>query len=121
MIKKLDMAIDMDNFYDRKGYVVTVPNGVAVINKINELIDAIHKLQGLEPEKCETLVDPFAEQCKWTGKLCKFWDCDKTNASYGILEAINEYSEHPYIQLRGDVYEHCEPVKLDDDIVYKGE
>lgn len=68
--------------------------------------------------------DPHAEQRKWIGKLCMFWDEALDEKVWGILGGINysENTKYPYWcdQLQ-EQYQCCEPVKLDDDIIYRGE
>lgn len=118
-----------------------------VQEKINELVDAVNKLETmakntntvlkslveennvheeqidelqmkLEPEKCET-PDEFAEQRKWVGYLCWFWDFKRVNAVIGVLTDFE--IDEPHFRKDGLVwYEHCEPVKPDNDIIYKG-
>ena len=94
----------------------------------------------LEPEKCETFVsidealkkaqkaepaDPYAEQRKWVGKICRFWNDDESleDSTYGELVNIFDapHEDCPFQCGYGEWYEHCEPVKPDDDIIYKGE
>lgn len=65
-------------------------------------------------------VDRFAEQRKWVGKLCRCWDSDINDDIWGILQDIKDNKTEKYY-LYGIGYEHCEPVKPDDDIVYKEE
>lgn len=103
--------------------------------KINELVDAVNELGSyvgplgvkfIEPKPVEftepNIADPYAEQRKWIGKICKFWDDDNTNSSCGILTSIDtETFKEPQFVCNDEYdYEHCEPVKPDDDIVYKG-
>ena len=105
-------------------------DSLTLANKINELVDAVNELQTkvnklevkvnfAKPEVKETFVCP--EQYKWIGKLCKFWDyADKP--VYGILDDVDvDKTEYPYTKLGGNIYQNCEPVKPDDDIIYKGE
>ena len=105
------------------------------INKINELVDAVNELQKHEEQHLDLLTelnemrlhqnkapaDPYAEQRKWIGKLCKFWDNLDTNYSLAILEKIIEKEPMPFEDYRGNQWYHCEPVLPDDDIIYKGE
>ncbi|MCQ2574538.1 MAG: hypothetical protein MJ156_00335 [Alphaproteobacteria bacterium] len=62
--------------------------------------------------------DPFAEQRKWIGKLCKFWDKDKEKNSFTVLGAIENGM---YYTEDCEIFLNCEPVKPDDDVIYKGE
>ena len=120
--------------------------------KLNELVDAVNKLETmakntntvleslvqennihekqidelqmkLEPEKCETPADPYAEQRKWIGKLCRFWDEKEEEKVFGILTTIDSdcglSDMCPYWNdTTKNWFKHCEPVK--DDIIYKG-
>lgn len=106
----------------------------AVCKSVNLHEKQIDELQmKLEPEKCETpaenvqqdtetrpenVQDKFAEQKKWIGKLCKFWDIDSGNLYYGPLTKIHETSPYYYECNNKVSYAHCEPVT--DDIIYKG-
>lgn len=75
----------------------------------------------------ENVQDKFAKQRKWIGKLCWFWDTNKKERVCGILEEIkdNQYDYGgelcPYINDYGESFKHCEPVKPDEPIIYKGE
>lgn len=105
------------------------------VDKINDLIDAVNELQikvnklapninFAQPEVKENVQDKFAEQRKWIGKICEFWDNDGTQQlSYGVLTKIDTESGFGVQYCCNDEYdyEHCEPVKPDDDIIYKGE
>ncbi len=105
----------------------------SLFNKINELVDAVNELQTkvnemaqnpnfAQPEVKENFTtDPYAEQ-KWVGCLCKLWTGDGL-VRYGILRGValnRKKTNYPY-QALSTSFEHCEPVKPDDDIIYKGE
>ena len=136
------------------------PDTTALVGKINELVDAVNKLETmakntntvleslveennihekqidelqmkLEPEKCEipadnsekancqeNMQDKFAEQRKWIGKLCKFWDIDNNNLYYGPLTKIHDTSPYCYECNHKMCYAFCEPVS--EDLIYKG-
>lgn len=111
--------------------------------KLNEVIDAVNELQEMrkscddqicilaeqiaklqhdnsEKANCqENVQDKFAEQRKWIGKLCKFWDDDPDDYNFDILKELT--LDGGYVEENGFAYDHCKPVKPDDDIVYKGE
>lgn len=112
------------------------------IEKINEIIDTIYDMQleisSLDPDSewydgnhiagTSKKVDPYAEQRKWIGKLCHFWNnIEYTDDEIGILEEIvptHKYSPEldyfvPYKDNFDCWYEHCEPVKPSDTIIYK--
>lgn len=136
MIEKLDknLAGNINSFNMSQNISVACK----AINKINELVDAVNELQTkvnklapnidfAQPEVKENVQDKFAEQRKWIGKLCWFWDDDKEAKSCGILTEIapenHDYKGQicPCLDDGGDGYMHCEPVKPDDDIIYQGE
>ena len=131
MIEKLNVAsiqIESDNSAK-----------LELSNKINEFVDAVNSLRDdcnllmgyIAPEdKCEpaengncakNAQDPYAEQRKWIGKLCRFWDKDYKDCIYDKLHHIDPNCVYKYARRDlGGGYQHCEPVKPDDDIVYKG-
>lgn len=112
------------------------------LEKLNEVIDAVNKHEDIirqigewgsskgECLWCENLTrvdldDRFAEQRKWIGKLCKFWDDSDNpeNCVYDVLCNIFDphYEDCPFQCGNGEWYEYCEPVKPDNDIIYRGE
>lgn len=97
------------------------------IPKYRALNGKLYKYCELVTEQ-ETPADPYAEQRKWIGKLCWFWSGNFKKC--GILTAVfdnNEYGEgdlteeYPFQRDSIGCWQHCEPVKPDDDIIYKGE
>lgn len=84
-------------------------------NRVTALDDPTY--QEIEPESA----DPYAEQRKWIGKLCRFWDDNcRITKHFGILTRIDETAILRYEAGNGFWYCDCEPVKPDDDIIYKG-
>ena len=63
-------------------------------------------------------VDPYAEQRKWIGKLCWFWDFKRANAIIGVLTDFE--TDNPQFRKDGmGWYQCCDPVKPNDDIIYQ--
>lgn len=61
------------------------------------------------------------EHKQWIGKLCWFWDGKQNNRHFiRILKYIDLMSNRPYVDDNSTAWQHCEPVKPDDDIIYKG-
>lgn len=148
MIDKVD-EIDIETFPvgDAGAQILTT---LAHINdakrKINELVDAVNELQEMckscdnqigilaeqiaklqhdnsEKTNCqENVQDKFAEQRKWIGKICVFWDNDDTQEFYGVLTKIDTETGFGVQYCCNDEYDYddCEPVKPTDDIIYKG-
>lgn len=102
--------------------------------KINEIIDTIYDMQlaisNLDPDSewydgnhiadTSKKVDHYAEQKKWIGRLCRFWDDNfKTIKCLGVLTRIDETAIVPYEADNGFWYCACEPVKPDDDVIFK--
>lgn len=104
-------------------------------DKINEIIDTIYNMQlaisNLDPDSewydgnhiadISKKVDPYEAQLRWVGKLCKFWDYENEEKWFSVLEHIDKNSPYPYCASGDWWYKHCEPVGLDDEIIYKGE
>ena len=114
--------------------------------KINEIVDAVNELQeshatserfridGLDDPFAENsqsakiaqgfknLQDPYAEQSKWVGCLCWFWESDPNDKIIDVLSHIDTARLCPFIQCDHQIgWTNCEPVKPDDPIIYKGE
>lgn len=70
------------------------------------------------------MIDPYAEQRKWIGKACWFWDEKEEEKVFGILTTIDSdcglSDMCPYWNdSTKNWFEYCEPVSPDDDIIYK--
>ena len=123
--------ITPDHILGLDGLPTTImPDSAKLMRKINELVDAVNELQKdydnvcvwVGEQKLKTPADPYAEQRNWLGCLCRFWFDNKKQADIGILGDIDEDEIHPYFNADlGHNYKYCEPVKPDDDIIYKGE
>ena len=91
---------------------------------VNQLVDAVNGILDYAPlemaQKAEP-ADPYTEQRKWIGKACWFWDSGAKTRAFGKLNQVDtEYNDAPFQTNFGQWYEHCEPVKPDDDVIYKG-
>ena len=107
---------------------------IEYIETLNSIIDAVNEImtwrfetddespaENVQPDtvtRPENVQDKFAEQRKWIGKLCKFWDIDNDNLYYGPLTKIHDTSPYCYECNHRICYANCEPVK--DDVIYKG-
>lgn len=134
MIEKLDPIKHTDNLYDRNGFITNVACGGVVIKKVNELIDTVNELGKdvlflrkkvlelgyKEPKPAENVQDDYAQYRKWVGKLCRFWDDGCASNYISLLKQIDD-DETPFADDKGVYWQRCEPVKPDDDIIYKGE
>ena len=86
--------------------------------KVNKMAQNLNFAQ---PEVKENVQKPYDEQ-RWVGCLCKLWTGDGL-VRYGILRGValnRKKTNYPY-QALSTSFEHCEPVKPDDDIIFKGE
>ena len=124
MIEKLDRRLRQERDSD---FTISEPVSIGEMQeKINELIDVVNDLVfcvdndiPYHAEKAKTEpADPYAEQRKWIGKLCRCWDSDINNDTWGILQDIRDNKTEKYY-MYGIGYEHCEPVIPDDNIIYK--
>lgn len=135
MIEKLKPNEDKI-FRTESGEMMVVPAlnvPQCISDKINELCDAVNSIVSVQEKlidsrfmvetKHEEPADPYAEQRRWIGCICRFWfdNPDDTTLDYlGKIQTgengIEYYGKETY-----DWFPHCEPVKPDDDIIYKGE
>lgn len=101
------------------GIVSDLRSRVPVVeSRVSILEEHAHPTATTEP------ADQYAEQRKWIGKLCRFWDGKEEEKVFGILTTIDSdcglSDMCPYWNdTTKNWFEHCEPVK--DDIIYKGE
>ena len=121
MIEKLDKHLASNiNSCNMSQNVMVAHKAIEKINEIIELLNAI--TIDVDGTKCvdgsKAPADPYAEQRKWIGKLCKFWDIDNNNLYYGPLTKISDTGPYYYECNHRICYVHCEPVK--DDVIYKG-
>ncbi len=141
MIKKLpdQLHIQTGEFRGTTFDIIPRQTFCMVCRKVNELIVAVNELQATiskwkkiktptekfsvtesvtnSLEKMNSQDAPYAEQRRWIGKLCRFWGGDPNDYVFDILKEI---ACGGYIKEGGFIYSHCEPVKPDDDIIYKG-
>jgi hypothetical protein len=144
MIEKLDL----DNGYATVDWLPTQHGkrcgAKEIQTTVNQLVDAVNELQLAKDvmfsridilndaicdirnvaengKSSKTEQDPYAEQRKWICKLCWFWNDDKSDKVVGILSGVFDEADRPFERnINQTLYKHCEPVKLDDDIIYKG-
>jgi len=142
MIEKLDSKMDCVEItvLGKHTECLGFDSAKEIGKKLNELVDAVNELQTqLKPiieeresgikvyEETMEMVkrnDPYAEQRKWIGKACWFWDEKEEEKVFGILTTIDSdcglSDMCPYWNdTTKNWFEHCEPVK--DDIIYKKE
>lgn len=145
MIEKLDRRLRQER---DSGFTISEPVSIGEMQeKLNELVDAVNNQQiQLNNHECrlldlqnqinehdqeiddcaaiskmENVQDKFAEQRKWIGKLCRFWNFKDGAIDIGILKAVDNLKPTiPYVNDLDCSYAFCEPVKPDDDIIYKG-
>lgn len=98
--------------------------------KINELVDIVNALKSRLDSYAgpENPTNPYAEQRKWIGKLCWFWDSPGAPKCMGILAKVDdEKSDYPFgANCTKDTnnfiyFKHCKPMVAGDELIYKGE
>lgn len=134
MIEKLPFEITQGEYEGKKFDIKSHTSPFDMQVKINELVDAVNSIVSVQEKlidsrfvvetKHEATADPYAEQRKWIGKLCKFWDDDAFITSkdwaYGMLTSIDKGMQYQYCCNEISNFKHCEPVKPTDSIIYKG-
>lgn len=126
MIEKIPFETENIHYNDKTLDVQTHASPYDLQIKINELVDAVNGILDYAPLEMAMKAepepaDPYAEQRKWIGCLCKFWNFDDDKGVFDILiEVDSNYRTIPFVGYSGGSFAHCEPVKPDDDIIYKG-
>ena len=151
MIEKLPFEITQGEYEGKKFDIKSHTSPFDMQVKINELVDAVNEFEKDREEIKEWIAivsdlrsrvpvvesrvsileehlhptaktDPYAEQRKWIGKLCQFRDNYSDKWNYGILKSINNIEcSFPFKDMEDYEWAICEPVKPDDDIIFKGE
>lgn len=129
-MEKINEIVDVVNTIqkEREAERFEIQEWIGILEAVRKSVNVhekqIDKLQmKLEPEKCEIPADKFAEQRKWIGKLCRFWNNDdEPDTCFGILTGLFDEADRPFERNIGQqLYTYCEPVKPDEDVIYKGE
>ena len=126
-VEEINELVDAVNAIqkEREAERFEIQEWIGILEAVRESVN-IHEKQidelqmKVEPEKCKISVDPYTEQRKWIGKLCKFRDNYEDKWHFGVLEEIYERSDFPFGDFDNFEWAICEPVKPDDDIIYKG-
>lgn len=122
MLKKLEFPYSA-NFEQKDGSKIKpIPFQDMVIFKINELINTVNKLESRLDTKFGIANDKRNEYSKWVGHLCKFWNGDYDCCEYGILESYDDYLFYRPQTDAGTIicFKFCEPIKPNDELIYKG-
>lgn len=126
--EKINELIDAANEYEKDREEIKA--WIAIVSDLRSRVPVVESRVAILEEHAhptaETPADPYAEQRKWIGKLCKFWDDEDEGYVYEILIDIeDDGSDYPYKMTDEDSenwtmsYKHCEPVS--EDLIYKGE
>lgn len=128
-LAKLNEVIDAVNTIqkEREAEQFEIQEWIGILEAVRKSVN-IHEKQidelqmKVEPEKCETPVDQFAEQRKWIGCVCRFWYDNPDNTTLDYLgkiqtgeNGIEYYGKETY-----DWFPHCEPILPTDNAIYKG-
>lgn len=129
MIEKVEIITNMQPQTELEKSILRVFNGVAT--KLNEVIDAVNALvyehdkdsDWYDDPKHREPADPYAESRRWIGCVCRFWYDNPNDTLLDYLDKIQtgKNGVEYYAKESGDWFPHCEPVKPEDDIIYKGE
>jgi hypothetical protein len=133
ILGKINELVDTVNAIqkEREAERFEIQEWIGILEAVRKSVN-IHEKQideiqmKLEPEKCKTPTNPYAEQLAWIGKLCKFWNDEDEGYTYDILIDIeDDGSDYPYKIVDVDSktwtmsYKHCEPVP--ENLIYKGD
>ncbi len=125
MIEKLDQNLaDNINACNMSQNFMVADKAIKKINEIVELLNAI--VVDVDGTKCidgsKTPADPYAEQRKWIGCVCRFWYDNPNDTLLDYLDKIQtgKNGVEYYAKESGDWFSHCEPVLPTDNAIYKG-
>ena len=106
------------------------------INKINELVDAVNNIVSVQEKLIDSrfvvdidktnpiskLIDPYTEQRKWIGCVCRFWYDNPNDTLLDYLDQIQtgKNGVEYYSKESGDWFPNCKPVLPTDNAIYKG-
>ena len=123
MIKKLDKFDSTEaSIYHAERLYTKINEIIDLLNAIVVDVDGTKCIDGSKkPEPAENVqVDEIEQAEKWIGKLCWFSQLYGCHQHIAILKRISESGL--YVTDDGELYyAYCEPVKPDDNIIYKGE
>lgn len=128
----------IEKFDDKNGFCMA-----DCMDKINEVIDAVNELQKqIDKVSCAILdlatpdgenkalksiqaepTDPYAEQRKWIGCVCRFWYDNPNDTLLDYLDKIQTGKNgvvQYYSKESGDWFPNCKPVLPTDNAIYKG-
>ena len=130
-LKTIDPYDETEIDMDVNSVAGLVYENTPLIQKINELVDVVNELQATISKMgnvaengnfAKNAQDPYAEQRKWIGKLCRVRDKLDAKWNYRILKSVDKtISTHPFWDAEDYEWEICEPVSQDDFVIYKGE
>lgn len=121
---KINELIDAINFIMEEFPEQTHALSMAIKNNTEKIekIDPAKTTYNVAAGQMEFKEDPYAEQRKWAGKLCWFWEDDPNDKIVDVLSHIDTARLCPFIQCDHQIgWSNCEPVKPTDDIIFKGE
>lgn len=151
MIEKIKSPLDLKvgNYKGTEFDIIPAETFAMVCRKINELIDVVNELQEFadvadknlaklmeeatraenvqpEPKTGPENVHAVCPAIKYMGKVCRFWNANngKKFKNIGVLiEILSADNKRRYTCASKPKkhFEFCEPVKPDDDIIYRGE
>ena len=127
-LNKINELVDAVNEFEKDRE--EIKEWIAIVSDLRSRVPVVESRVSILEEHAHPTAkkpaDPYAEQRKWHGKLCRFWDDsdEPENCAYGVLVNIFDlhHEDCPFqCESNGEWYEYCEPVKPDEDIIYKGE
>lgn len=131
--KKINELVDTINELQAKED--EIKEWIGIVSDLREQVKQLKtdKTVGLiyvEPEP-KAIRDPYAEQRKWIGKLCTFWDDDVSVWKVGTLVDIRpeaddgkRFTYRPadstecFYFTQG--FKYCRPIAADEELIYKG-
>jgi hypothetical protein len=126
MIEKLDKHLASNiNSCNMSQNIMVAHKAIEKINEIVDLLNAI--VVDVGGTKCvdgsKAPADPYAEQRKWIGCVCRFWYDNPNDTLLDYLDKIQTGKNgvvQYYAKESGDWFPNCKPVLPIDNAIYKG-
>ena len=121
---KINELVDAVNEYEKDRE--EIKEWIGIVSDLRSRVPVVESRVSILEEHAHPTATTEPTYKNWIGKICKFWNWDTGLAHYSKLITIkdpkdDEIANCPFRADDGGWYMYCEPVKPDDDIIYKGE
>ena len=118
LAEKINELIDAANEYEKDRE--EIKEWIGIVSDLRSRVPVVESRVAILEEHAHPTAKTYAEQRKWIGKACWFWDNGAKDKAFGrLIQVDTEYNDAPFQTNFGQWFENCEPVKPDDDVIYQ--